>query len=74
VVVSAQRSTSSLALSSRSGLFSGTFRDGQGRRLSYRGILLGKGANTGGFGFFLTPGPDGVSRPLSLEPRTVPTN
>ncbi|MEQ1862598.1 MAG: REJ domain-containing protein [Chthoniobacteraceae bacterium] len=61
-----------LSLAAGTGAFSGTFTH-DGVTESYRGILLNKGANKGGFGYFLsTPpliyGTGGQSGGVSIEP------
>jgi hypothetical protein len=60
-------------LRAAAGEFSGFFTDTGGRENAFRGILLGKGANRGGFGYFLgapapAPGATGESGRASVDP------
>lgn len=57
-----------LGLTAKSGLFSGKFRHDNGALTVYRGILLNKGLNKGGFGYFIRAGADGQSGGVSLDP------
>jgi hypothetical protein len=62
-----------LALTGKTGLFRGSFKHSDQKTTSYRGILLNKGANKGGFGYFLkkpaaTSGESGQSGSVSLDP------
>ena len=58
----------SLRLNKRIGYFGGRFLHEDGTRPLYRGILLNKGANRGGFGFFRSAGPGGQSGAVTLDP------
>jgi len=68
-IATTSRGNARFVLASKSGQFSGFFRNEAGRSLGYRGVLLNKGGNVGGFGFFLTPGPLGESGAVSVQPR-----
>jgi hypothetical protein len=57
-----------LELSKAGGRFAGRFLHEDGTRPLYQGILLHKGANRGGFGFFLSAGPDIRSGTVTLDP------
>ncbi|MEQ1862581.1 MAG: HYR domain-containing protein [Chthoniobacteraceae bacterium] len=61
------------SLATGSGTFSGSFTPTDGRATNYRGILLNKGANKGGFGYFrstpvLRIGETGQSGHVFLDP------
>lgn len=45
----------------KTGMFSGDFRHTNEAKTKYRGILLNKGANRGGRGYFLSPPVSGKS-------------
>ncbi|MEQ1862845.1 MAG: hypothetical protein ABMA13_23230 [Chthoniobacteraceae bacterium] len=47
----------SLMVVNGTGGFSGTFTHSPGKSVAYKGIVLNKGANKGGFGYFLSPPP-----------------
>lgn len=63
--------TYTLSLSAKTGVFSGSFS--QGGTNAFRGILLKKGDNQGGFGYYLSPPPNvyggtGLSGNVLIEP------
>lgn len=62
----------SLFLNRGNGIFRGSFLHDDGQSTFYRGILLNKGANRGGFGFFLSRGEDGEVGGVSLESSVAP--
>jgi outer membrane lipoprotein-sorting protein len=57
-----------LRLLTVNGQFSGTFLYPGGTRPLFRGILLNKGVNRAGFGFFLSPGPGGQGGGVTIDP------
>jgi hypothetical protein len=63
--------TFSLSLTPRTGRFSGNFRHSDNTRPAFQGVILQKGANAAGFGFFLSTapkgGPAGESGAVSLR-------
>jgi hypothetical protein len=62
--------TFSFALNRTTGALSGVFNHTNGVSVSYRGTILQKGANTGGYGHFLvTPAADGGTGGVRLLPR-----
>lgn len=46
-----------LTVVNSTGGFSGTFTHSPGKSVAYKGIILNKGGNKGGFGYFLSPPP-----------------
>lgn len=56
------------------GWLTGRFRLEDGRSTPFRGVLLSKGANGGGFGYFVTPGAGGQGGGMSLVPRVPATD
>lgn len=56
-----------LQVSSTSGVISGTFQHTDGTVVGYRGTVLTKGANRGGFGYFLSNGDGGEGGWFTLE-------
>lgn len=57
-----------LSFAPATGAFSGKFRHQDGTLTVYRGIVLNKGSNRAGFGFFVTNGANGEAGGVSLEP------
>ena len=55
-------------ITTASGLLYGTFRHSNGINLSYKALLLNKGANQGGYGWFLRNGPNGQGGGVTLDP------
>lgn len=68
-VAGTSRSGARLTFTAKSGAFSGSLRAPSGIWLAYRGVVLNKGSNAGGYGFYLTPGPQGESGAVSIQPR-----
>jgi hypothetical protein len=69
----ATAATCKFTLSTGTGMFSGTFKHTDNSICTYRGIVLNKGANRGGFGYFLstpslTYGAGGQGGGVSLAP------
>ena len=63
-------STFSIALTKTSGAFSGTFTHDSGGKATYKGTLLQKGANAGGYGhFLLAPAASGNAGAVTLKPK-----
>lgn len=63
-----------LAINRTTGLISGTFTDSNGKKPPFRGVILQKGANAGGWGYFLSVKPrpvDGLgqSGSVTLSPQ-----
>lgn len=58
-------------LNRQSGWLTGRFRLEDGRLAPFRGVLLNKGANRGGFGYFITPGRDSEGGGMSLIPQSA---
>ena len=59
-----------LGINRSSGLFSGTFTDNDGKKPTFRGVILQKGLRAGGWGFFLSPKPrpvDGLGQSGSVK-------
>lgn len=56
-----------LQVSSSSGVISGSFKHTDGTTVDYRGIVLIKGANRAGFGYFLSNGDGGAGGWFTLE-------
>ena len=72
-LIPATNTTYALSLTAGTGLFTGTFTHTDTTKNSYRGILLNKGVNKGGFGYFLSTPPEiyggsGQSGGVSLDP------
>ncbi len=72
-LIPATNTTYKFALTTSTGLFSGTFLHSAGTTNGYRGILLNKGANKSGSGYFLSTPPasfggSGQAGSVSLDP------
>jgi hypothetical protein len=55
VLIPGTNKTYSLKLNVTTGTFTGTFLHGNGIKDAFRGAIISKGANHGGFGYFLNP-------------------
>ena len=63
-------SSFSIVLTKTSGAFSGSFIHDSGGKAGYQGTVLQKGANAGGYGFFLlAPAAAGNAGAVTLQPK-----